>query len=541
MITKTKRLFLTFFLCLPVYILYLRHFLAFIPNPEAIPSGFLQYDQPYYMSNAREIYDEGFSFLYSNAYTAVKEKSIYFQPQIFLLGTIHHFTNWNPGYIFAGFGLVFVFLAIWMLTHLYERLFGLNSSIDVAGLFIIGWGGGMINIVGFIVHFLKGESLIESIKLIYEFDPFGGAWLLNYLRSLIYPLEAYYHFLTISIAYFAVGKQYTKMLLLVFLLSLSHPFTGIEFILIHGTFLFCEKFFIQNPSIKFTWIVGLFLIFCYHVGYYIVFLGQFPDHRIVKDQWELAWNLDFKTIFLSYATFMPIILWAVSTKSKFKSFFSNQNNRYFFIWFAIVFLLSNHDMFTAKLGARPVQPLHFTRGHDVFALSLLAMPFLLAFFKSLKHQLKWVIIGGVVSIYLIDNMLFFTEQIYSEPWRINHHLTKDEKLTYDFLNKIDHGSTRPILISEDIRIGYWATTYTPYRSWLSHYHCTPMSLIRLDEKNAFYIQGQVLNSNWYQLPLIFIVSKKNHPSELAGLKQFKPEKTTQIYENTSYRLYRYLP
>lgn len=71
------------------------------------PAGFIQYDQAYYMAEAREHWDGGFHLLYGSPASANYETPrVYFRPQTLLLGTLGKLTGAEPGWIYTAFGLV---------------------------------------------------------------------------------------------------------------------------------------------------------------------------------------------------------------------------------------------------------------------------------------------------------------------------------------------------------------------------------------------------------------------------------------------------
>lgn len=544
MIPKTKKLLLAILFSLPIFLFYLRHFTAPFQNPDAIPTGFVQYDQPYYLANARQIFDNGFTFSYSNPFSPFEGPNIYFQPQLLFLGTIIHSLNANPGYVFAAFGMLMVVLAFYLCTILYEKLFGFKSNWDYLGLLIICWGGGFIDLAGLLYQIGNGIPLKESLRSFFEFDPFGGGWLLNFGRSLVFPMEAYYHVIVVGIVFFTVSKKYWQMIGLVGLLSLSHPFTGLEFTGIQLVYLGFERFIKSNQEVKPVYIIGLFGILIFHIGYYIIFLDSFPDHRILKNQWEIAWVIPVITLVLNLGFYLLLILTRFFSKNGKVLFTSSPTNQYLIIFFFLVFILSNHDIFTQMVGMKAVQPIHFARGYDVFALSLIAVPILISYLSKIRFSyLKKGITLAVTFLCLADNTLFFNDLIYSEPWRANHFLTRSENEVFDFLNDKSTLEIKPIIISEDQRIGYWLTVYTPLRSWFSHYYNTPFNLIRLKENLDFFEKATITNPQWLQLST-YLIFKKSSPIPMRTKALIEIEqngKVDSVFSNKDYIIYWHKP
>ena len=85
----------------PILVTYAVHFLV---QPGGLGgAGFLQYDQFYYIANAREHFDSGqFHFLYNLPFSPFEDSPrIYVQPLSLLLGSLYHFTGLQPGHIYV--------------------------------------------------------------------------------------------------------------------------------------------------------------------------------------------------------------------------------------------------------------------------------------------------------------------------------------------------------------------------------------------------------------------------------------------------------
>ena len=83
-------------------------------------TGFIQYDQAYYMAEARQHFTGGFHLLYglpaSDDYNTPR---VYFHPQTLLLGALMIFTGIEPGWIYVGFGLVATIIFFRLAIALY--------------------------------------------------------------------------------------------------------------------------------------------------------------------------------------------------------------------------------------------------------------------------------------------------------------------------------------------------------------------------------------------------------------------------------------
>jgi hypothetical protein len=80
-------------------------------------------------------------------------------------------------------------------------------------------------------------------------------------------------------------------------------------------------------------------------------------------------------------------------------------------------------------------------------------------------------------------------------------LTANEVELYTWLDSKAHGPR--VVVSEDDRVGYLTTVYTPLRSWRSHYANTPWSTQRLAELRQFFDSGTVI-PEWRTRPTLIV-------------------------------------
>src|SRR5690349_15652789 len=127
-----------------------------------VPTGFIQYDMPYYVANAREHFDHGFSLTYGNPYAREGTASIYFQPHIFVLGILQAI-GLSPALALNLFGLAAIAAATIGAARLYEELIGFETTAKKIGFLCFFWGGGVLGILGLL---LGGNQ--------FSFDPMHG-------------------------------------------------------------------------------------------------------------------------------------------------------------------------------------------------------------------------------------------------------------------------------------------------------------------------------------------------------------------------------
>ena len=95
---------------LPVLLFYIAHFFHPKINPNHVATGFVQYDQPYYVINSLEYKKDSSSFPLTFALpyeSQLPKDKIYFFPQIFAIGYLLKITSINPTFLFLSFGFVF--------------------------------------------------------------------------------------------------------------------------------------------------------------------------------------------------------------------------------------------------------------------------------------------------------------------------------------------------------------------------------------------------------------------------------------------------
>jgi hypothetical protein len=75
-----------------------------------------------------------------------------------------------------------------------------------------------------------------------------GSGSLNLGRNMIYPTEAFYHALFLASIVCILRNRLALALALAFLLSVSHPFTGLELLAILLAWSFVESYFMERTN-----------------------------------------------------------------------------------------------------------------------------------------------------------------------------------------------------------------------------------------------------------------------------------------------------
>lgn len=151
-------------------------------------TGFIQYDQPYYVANGRAVFDRGNGLLYPNPSDAdANAPVIYFHWLPCILGAVVTQLSIAPGTAYSL--LTFVMLPIfgcltWQLIK--RRTTQHRLPITVLAL----WAGGLVSMIGIVKGLFTGIPLDEAVFL---FDPTEGLWFLNWGRNTVYGIEITYH------------------------------------------------------------------------------------------------------------------------------------------------------------------------------------------------------------------------------------------------------------------------------------------------------------------------------------------------------------
>ena len=350
----------------PAMVPYLTHYTR--RSARGTPTGFIHYDMPVYMANAREHFDgPGFRPTYSNPCSpSYDTMPIYFQPMTLLLGTAWWVSGLEPGLIFVLFGLASALTCARVALALYREFVGFETTAHRLGLVIFFWGGGLLALSGILLALIRGRRDPFAFQAIFRLDPTEGLWFLNFGRNLIFPTEAFYHALSFGCLYLVVKNRFHAASVLVIFLGACHPFTGIEILSILVAWAAVEVVFMENPCVPREFLGFLVLATLILLGYYMGFLMAFPEHRRLMMQWEKDWGLQAWNFLPADILVGGLALWTVRRSRLARIFFAEPGNRLLLVWFLVAFALANHEF-----AVKPVQPLHFTRGYTWTPLFLM--------------------------------------------------------------------------------------------------------------------------------------------------------------------------
>jgi hypothetical protein len=520
---RNRPILLSFLLALPVLLFLLHHYFYHSTSLQA--TGFTVDENVLYMSYARQYLDsDNFHLFYSNPFDGDPDSpKIYFQPVNLLLAAVIKL-GCPPGLAFSLFGLLMAVACIYIGIRII-RLLVPTSGYPVLTTVLFTWGGGLIAFTGLAAALVFPERAFPSFAdNILITDPANGWWGLNWGRNLFIPLEAYYHFLFLLNIYFILRKKWIASLAAALFLSISHPFTGIAFLLVATAWAGTERVFLKNRVIKWWYVVGLAAITGFHAWYYLAWLNSFPEHKLIFSQYSAGWTYSLLVALPAYCLVLAAAIFAFRKwKPKF-GLPGSSRQRLFLCWAVITFLLSKHEWFM-----KPMQPIHFTRGYTWAGLFLFALPGILAIIEYLQHKKrKWLLVL-VVAVFLSDNVLWTANLLRKkETSEWEGHLTNETKAVLDFLEK--NCTPNDLIVGNVPLIMYLSNAFSPANSWVSHPYNTPDKKARLKIMEKYLADG-ILPEAWKGRRILIILDGKS------AVKNDRFDKYGLFYQGSRYRIF----
>jgi hypothetical protein len=492
-----------------------------------VATGFIHHDQPSYVATARDYFDDGFHLLAGNRYASYDTPRIYFQPHLFLLGCLLQL-RLDPGLTWAIASMAGVLFAAFVAVRFYQEVVGWRGPAEKLGLLCFFWGGGIFVFIGLVHATIVGRFNAFTIL---QFDPGTGWWMLNFGRNLVYgPTEAYYHavFLLCMLCLFL--RRYAAAIAFAVLLSVSHPFTGLEIGVIVAGYFILERL-CGDRSVKPIHISISIALPCLHVGYYLLFLNQFADHRALFGQWQQLGVM--RNWIYPASTFVPALflvgLFALARLWRWPGagqVFEDRRNRLFIVGFLVVFGFTQHYRVMD-----PIQPIHFAHGYDWISLFFLGAPLLVTVLRwLLRIQARWLrvlALSALVGLFLSDNLLWFATFIkpnVSQAFIIGH----EQKDLLKWLGA--RAVPREMVVTADPSLAYLVGTYTRIRSWAGFPADTPHFEARMLECQQAFQNGVILPV-WQDMH-VFYIQRTSEDSNWTP-----PAGANQVFHNAKYNIW----
>ncbi|HEY5414409.1 MAG TPA: hypothetical protein VIK41_06275 [Gemmatimonadaceae bacterium] len=545
-------------LALPAFAPLVGHYVGFI-RAGLHPTGFLAYDMPYYMANAREHFDAGgFSLLYGSPFTYdYGTPRIYFQPLTLLLGLFGRLPGADPGVVLALVGLIAAVVCVRIGIALFDRFASRATPSGKLALVVFFWGGGAVVLLGMLFVILPGPAgtkLAEppSLSGYWWFtglaDPAAGWWFLNFGRNFVYATEAVYHALFLGAALLIIRRRFAAALGVMAVLAASHPFTGLQFLLIALAWSALELVVLRSRVVPWWFVAGSAVLVALHVWYYLVYLPSFPEHRQLQEQWTIRWTISVAQTIIAYGIVGGCAWARLRPAARPRTVLNEFPNRLLLVWLFVSLALENHELFLP----RAIQPIHFTRGYSWIALFLLGLPALISAIDHVRENthVRWRVlaVAGFGLVLVLDNVVWLgatTAQAMGiqlgkplppDSVKLGYGLSTDERALFDWMNRPENRGS--VVVSQDDDVGYLLTTYTPLRSWFSHRVNTPRNMQRYEEIGRFFESGAITDA-WRELPLVIVF--RDSTAWRQRTSGFAPAPVEPVYTNRGYTVVRVRP
>lgn len=498
---------------LPFHLPLLQHLLA-----GAQATGFLQYDAPYYLANARAIFERGNGFAYPNAFDSDPQApAIYFHWLIWLLGAGVKYFHFDPGALFASVGVVASLVCAALTLQLVEVVLP-QARGRLFWFLLTLWGGGILCAGAIGANVLSGRAALENLL---QLDEMKGWWFPNWGRNLILPTEAVYHSLAAAIWLGILKRRWWIAFAASVALAATHPFSGLQHLLILGAWVGLVG--IRDGKGD-DWIrLGLIaIVIGGFFAYYFWFLNLYPSHRTLVSAWKSGYPISISSIALAVGPLALVAGW--------RALRERQLDDAGWLWLpavVITFLFMKHDWFIS-----PHQPAHFSRGYLWMPIWLFALPQLQSWASRIWERwgrLPIIVLGGLFGCVIASDNVVFIALNLKENDLGRVYLSNEQREMFAWM---DRTQLRGTLLSFDPRLSYYVATYTGVRPYVGHITNTPEIRTRWRNAMAWLRQGET--GRWLDNIDFLLLDLADVPANLDF------EQWSEVHRNTHYVLLRKL-
>src|ERR1700733_2603793 len=132
------------------------------------------------------------------------------------------------------------------------------------------WGGGVVFLAGLVQFGFSGAPWWQLWYTSFAFDPFDGYWFLNPVRNVYFPTESFCHVIFYAAVLLVIRARYGWAAATMALMSASHPFTGLELLLVIGSYAALERLVDRAGTPPLWFLMLTFGLLLLHLGYYVV-------------------------------------------------------------------------------------------------------------------------------------------------------------------------------------------------------------------------------------------------------------------------------
>lgn len=528
LITKNniQKLGFALLLAIPIFFLYGLHYLNH--DTAHLPTGFIQWEHMFYMCSAKEYATGNALFLYEYPIlNGFNDGAVFFQPQFLLLGYCWKWLGTDPGTLLMLFGFIFTILTLRVVIEIIALLIPQYRYKNIITL-LFCWGGGLLSLSGLFLHFTLFKGSWQNISAnIFFLDPGNGGWCLNFGRSLMYPLEAYYHFLFVYCILLLLRKKFISVFFVLLLLILSHPYTSIELLCIILAWITMEVFYFKNKTYNKSQFYIILAAFGIFLIYYTSILGKFETYKQISKLVALDWGYKAWHFVPAYGIVWFLCFLCIKKVALLKAHFSKSTNRLFFWWGIMAFLLSIHGF-----AVKPVQPIHFTRGYVYSGFFLFCIPALQQIInnKCKAGKIKgWLVSSVFYFIFLFDNITWFSFSA-EKPNSVGTYFSVAEK---DLINFFKNKNDTAIIIGSEKNypLAIAIQLYGDNKAWIPH----PILTFDIDNKRKAvndFLEQNKKDEAWINKNIYLYIEKNDN------ILQSELYLNKAVFENSTFKVYK---
>jgi len=424
-----------------------------------VSSGFIQYDQPYYVATGRAVFERGNGLAGPNAYDPSPDAPcIYFHWFTWLIGFAVVSSGIDPGNVYVGLGLVMAILFGRVTLALVDHCCDGRGPVVPVYLLVM-WGGGVTVLTAVLGNVLGGRAALTDLM---HYELFDGWWFPNWGRNLVMTTEATYHVLMALAWLMLFKRRWALCLLSIALIVTTHPYTGAQVLAIISAWLglnLLRPDWSGHDRVPWWFALGLVGLGAAFGWYYFVFLHGFPEHVAIQERWNRGWA---ESPFQTLVAYLPVAALAVVRLRQDRPW--SRPETAFLVSAAIVsFGLAHHHWFI-----QPHQPIHFTRGYVWLPLALLAAPWLSETLRwAQENQRRLNLVCGLALLFCLDNIGW----LWSTSRDIAAYIIPGE--LRGLYRQMDREQLRGTVLANHQILNYLVPTYTSCQTYLGHEFLTP--------------------------------------------------------------------
>ena len=461
---------------LPYLLVYVFHLLR--QGPGLVATGFVHIYMPYYVANGRAVFERGNGFFGPNPFDpAPGAPAIYVHWFTWMLGFCVHVLGASPGALFAWIGVVAAVLFSRATLALVDRCGGRGPNRGVVFLMSM-WGGGLATLATFLAG-VNGYARDRLSFPLHEFEAGSGWWFVYWGRNACFATESIYHILMIGAWLGAIRRRWHACFFCVFLLTTTHPFTGVQCLATFLTWLILGRFVPVAGRVPTWFALAVLANTVAFLGYYFVYLPRYPEHRALQAVWAIPWvERPVETL----VAYLPVALLSLY-RLRSDGWRPDRTVLFLLTSGAISFGLAHHDWFVP-----PHQPMHFSRGYVWMPLYIVGIP-------ALRDVLLWLgrlparrllVVLTFSAVMCLDNIAWLS-RIGAGVGERGVYLSPG---TFDVYRELSRRETRGILLCREQDVSYLAAVYTPARPYFGHHWNTPLFEEREQQVEDWYSSGR---------------------------------------------------